>query len=269
MNETLMEKVQPWIERTIGAPFEAFGDRATSVVAHPSDYDGIPLWGCKIGERAVIACRMDWVQPIRKIVRGQSNEMVFSTLGTYDLSRVTLPEGVGIWGISWFMFADELTWQPPEREDVIHLASEEMREIDGELYWHSFPEDAVAGFAIKDGERIIALAGVRDEGDPMLEVGMDVLDDARGAGLGRAVVSAAGRWILDQGKLIVASTAPFNVPSARTLRSAGLQYGFTAMLGRPGVLKVPPQPLGLPYPGAEVYNLYPDWAMNREIRPRS
>ena len=36
----------------------------------------------------------------------------------------------------------------------------------------------------------------------------------------------------------------------------------------PGVLKVPPQPLGLPYPGAEIYNLYPDWAMNREIQPR-
>ena len=97
---------------------------------------------------------------------------------------------------------------------------------------------------------------------------MDVLADARGTGFGRAVVSAAGRWILDQGRLVMASTAPFNVPSARTLRSAGLQYGFTAMLGRPGVLKVPPQPLGLPYPGADVHNLYPDWAMNKDIRPR-
>jgi GNAT superfamily N-acetyltransferase len=268
MNETLTQKTLSWIEKTIGAPFESFGYGEAAVVPHPPDYDGIPLWGCKIGERAAISCREDWVERVRSIVSGQSLDMLFSTLGTYDLSKVTLPERVGVWGISWFMFADESTLRSVKGHDVIRLTSDEMRELDTAVYWHSFPDDAVAGFAIKEGDRIIALAGVRGAGDGVLEVGMDVLADARGTGLGRAVVSAAGRWILDQGKLVMASTAPFNVPSARTLRAAGLQYGFTAMLGRPGVLKVPPQPLGLPYPGAEVFNLYPDSAMNKDIRPR-
>ncbi len=267
-NETLTNRARPWIEKTIGASFDSFGYGEATVVPHHPDYEGIPLWGCKIGERAVIACREDWVEELRPIVSGQSLDMLFSTLGTYDLSKITLPAGVGVWGTSWFMFADESTLRPAEGHDVIHLTADEMRELDGDVYWHSFPDDAVAGFAIKDGGRIIALAGVRGEGDGVLEVGMDVLADARGSGLGRAVVSAAGRWILDQGNLVMASTAPFNVPSARTLRAAGLQYVFTAMLGRPGVLKVPPQPLGLPYPDAEVYNLYPDSAMNKDIRPR-
>lgn len=268
MNDPLIQKTLPWIEKTIGASFESFGYGEATVVPHPPDYEGVPLWGCKIGEQAVIACREDWVESLRPIVRGQSLDMLFSTLGTYDLSKITLPENVGVWGVSWFMFADESTLRPVERRDVTYLTSDEMRGLDKDVYWHSFPGNAVAGFAIKEADKIVALAGVRENGEGALDVGMDVLANARGAGLGRAVVSAAGRWILDQGKLVMASTAPFNVPSARTLRSAGLQHVFTAMLGRPGVLKVPPQPLGLPYAGADVYNLYPDWAMNKDIRPR-
>jgi GNAT superfamily N-acetyltransferase len=208
IHETLTQKARPWIEKTIGAPFNSFGYGEATVVPHPTDYDGIPLWACKIGERAVIACREDWVDGLRPIVTGQSLDMLFSTLGTYDLSRVTLPEGVGVWGISWFMFADESTLRPSQKHDVIHLAADEMRELDGDVYWHSFPDDAVAGFAIEDAGRIIAIAGVREDGEGVLEVGMDVMADVRGAGLGRAVVSAAGGWILDQGKLIMASTAP-------------------------------------------------------------
>ena len=60
----------------------------------------------------------------------------------------------------------------------------------------------------------------------------------------------------------------FNVPSARTLRSVGLQYAFMDMRVLPGPFKVPAQPLGRPYPGAQVYDYYPRWAMNQDISPK-
>ena len=58
------------------------------------------------------------------------------------------------------------------------------------------------------------------------------------------------------------------VPSARTLRSVGLRHVFTAMNGTEGIMQIGPQTLGLPYPSAEVHNLYPEWAMNKNILPK-
>ncbi len=144
----------------------------------------------------------------------------------------------------------------------------ELAVIDRDTFWHCFISEAMAGFGIHESGRLVALACVRDEGDSVWEIGMDVLHDAQGGGLGRAVTSAAAKWILDHDKLVLATTSAFNVPSARTLRSVGLQYTFSNMGGRPGGFRMPPQPLGSPYPGAEVFDFYPRWAMNQDIKPR-
>ena len=84
-----------------------------------------------------------------------------------------------------------------------------------------------------------------------------------------AVVETAARWILEQGKLIVASAAPFNSPSLRTLRSVGLDYVFTTMRSSEMPMKVFPQQLGVPLPNIPLYNYYPDWATNQTILPRT
>ena len=92
---------------------------------------------------------------------------------------------------------------------------------------------------------------------------------AKGRGLGRAVVSAAGQWILSHNRLIYATTAAWNVPSARLLRSVGLKHVASIMTGIAGPFRIPPQPLGYPRQGTQIYNYYPDWAMNKEILPAS
>ena len=114
----------------------------------------------------------------------------------------------------------------------------------------------------------VALATVIDRGDPVWEIGMEVTPVRTGRGLGRAVVAAAARWILDNGRIVLATVGQFNVPSARTLRSVGLQYTFMDIKGLPGPFKVPPQPLGRPYPEAQVYDYYPRWAINDDILPK-
>ena len=94
---------------------------------------------------------------------------------------------------------------------------------------------------------------------------MDVKPSAQGNGLGMAVVNAAAKWILDQGKLVTATAAPFNSPSLRTLRSVGLRYGFTSVKGMDGPMELSPQQLGSPLPDTPLHNRYPDWAMNLDI----
>ena len=96
---------------------------------------------------------------------------------------------------------------------------------------------------------------------------MDVVPGAKGRGLGRSVVTAAAQWILKNGRTVMASVGPPNVPSARTLRSVGLRYLMSDLRGVEGPFRVPPQSLGRPYPGAPIYDSYPRWAVNQDIQP--
>ena len=142
-----------------------------------------------------------------------------------------------------------------------------MRGLDYDLFWHCPPE-AVVGFGIAEEGRLTALAVVIGRGDPVWEIGMDVIPEAKGRGLGRAVAAAAAGWIIGKGGVPMATVGPFNVPSVRTLRGVGLRYAFTTSVAMEGPFRIPPQMLGSPLPDAEVYDFYPRWAMNRKIRPR-
>ena len=144
-------------------------------------------------------------------------------------------------GVNGFSIADSVpgTVDPPKPPD-------------GNGYVQAFAETLPA-FLSEEGES--EFVAFRLEANP--------IGDMR-----RAVVAAAARWILDNGRIVLATVGQFNVPSARTLRSVGLQYTFMDIKGLPGPFKVPPQPLGRPYPEAQVYDYYPRWAINDDILPK-
>ena len=139
---------------------------------------------------------------------------------------------------------------------------------DASIFWHCHWHQAAACFGIPINGELVALATVNDRGGSVYEIEVDVAPANGLSGLGRAVVSAAGRWILQQGGLILATTAPWNIPSARLLRSVGLRYVLCDMVGQRGPFRVPPQPLGKPRPDTNLQNHYPDWAINQQIQPR-
>ena len=263
----LLNIVRPWIEERIGFPYSSMSAEGVPVLASDPDTLDLPLRAIKVSAKAALAARPEWVERLKTIVDDLPLDLLFSELGAYDLARVTLPDGVGIWGPVWYFFADEACWQPYDDDRPVHLSPSDLTNVDYNLFWHCSP-NSLAGFGIIDGDQLIALATVWDSGDPMWEIGMDVVADAKLRGLGRTVVSAATKWILNNGKLALATTSPLNVPSARTLRSVGLRHVFTAMNGTEGIMHIGPQTLGLPYPSAEVHNLYPEWAMNKNIFPK-
>ncbi len=270
MNDSrLLASVRPWIERRLGVPLSAAGAGPVPVEsAGPQRADALPLWAVRMGDSAIVSARPAWVEQLRAIVSDLHPDLLFSYFGAYEMARVTLPDGVGVWGPSWYLFADEASWRPAGEDLPVQLSLSDLAGLDHSVLWHCHPDRSVASFGIIEEERLVALATVQDAGDPVMNIGMEVVPDAKGRGLGRAVVSAAGRWILENGKLVLATTAAFNVPSGRTLRSLGLRYLFSDMEGVEGPFEVPPQPLGSPYAGAELYNRYPGWAMNQVIRPK-
>ena len=263
----LLKSVQPWIEGQLGFPLSAMAADTVPVLTADPKISGPPLRALRVDDRAAIVARPVWVERLKEVVNGLHPDLLFSVFGAYELARITLPDGVGVWGPSWYLFGDGACLQPPGAVRPVQLEPSDLADVDYRVFWHCSP-DSLAGFGVFDQDRLVALATVWDLGNPVWEIGIDVVPGAKGAGLGRAVVTAAARWIVENGRLVLATTAPFNVPSARTLRSAGLRYVFSALHGTEDIMNLPPQPLGLPYPGATAHNLYPEWAMNKNIRPK-
>lgn len=145
------------------------------------------------------------------------------------------------------------------------LTQDQRDEIDWKVFWHSGGPDSIAHWGIYEAERLIALSSASDKGHNIYEIGVDATQGSQAKGLGSAVVSAAGNWILEQGATPFASAADWNIPSGRNLRNLGLQYTYSALISWKGEFMVPPQPIGQPLPGQQVYDKYPRWAMNKDF----
>jgi RimJ/RimL family protein N-acetyltransferase len=259
-----LERVRPWIERQLGRPLAAGGKSGLTVGAGPEGARSHPLYAVRVDSTVALSARPGMVDGVRKVAEGMHADLLFSVLGTYELSRVTLPAGVAVWGPVPNYIADRQIWRPVHDSRPVRMTPEQINAVDWELFWHC-SKSPVGAFGIISSGRLMAMATVADHGDDVWEIGVDVTPDAKGSGLGRAVVGAAGDWILENGKTVHATAGLWNVPSSRTLRSVGLEYVYSTMIGRPAPFKVPPQPLGEPLPGAEVHDQYPVWAMNLGI----
>ena len=259
------------IESTVCAGLDAFGSDPIPVIGRPPDAGGPALSAIRLDRGSLVSARNDWLTALRPLVTNMHAEMLFSVFGAYELARVTQPDGLSAWGPVFFFFGDASTWNDPEDPRVARLGPDDLADVDYSRFWHCYDGEAHDGYGVMEDGELVALAGVIHYGEGVEEIGMDVMPEARGAGLGRAVVGAAGSAIIERGNLALATTSPWNVPSARTLRSAGLRYSYTLMMSFDafdGAFPMPAQPLGRPYPGARLVNYYPAWAMNQDIEPR-
>ena len=268
--------VLAWLEQVVGAGPAVFSSRPIPVIGRDASSAEInngaassasPLVAIRLSHGSVVVADTAWLSELRPVVTSMPEDLLFSTFGAYELGRVVLPYGYGVWGPTFYLFADMSTWRGDVDDRVHMLDPEGLRSVDYKRFWHCYDGDATCGFGVMEDGELVALAAVRDRGFGLQEIGMDVMPSARGHGLGRAVVGEAGTHILNLGDVVMATTAPFNVPSARTLRSVGLVYAFSEMSAYEGGFPIPPQPLGRPHPGAQIKNYYPEWAMNEDIDP--
>ena len=92
----LLAAVEPWIEDHLNVPMSSVAEGATEVVAWGTDKPQAPLRALLAGEKSVVALHPQWVDGTRTIVDDLPRDLLFSTFGAYELSRVTLPDGVGV-----------------------------------------------------------------------------------------------------------------------------------------------------------------------------
>ena len=267
-NERLFEHVRPWIEKQLGFKWRAaLRGNSVDVQAGAGQPDA-PLIGFKVDSAVAVAAPEEWLPWLRPVVAGLHADQLFSDLGAYELSRVTLPHGYAVWGPVPNYVADRSSWKPVADRRPRPLTRQQFEAVDWKVFWHCERNAPLASFGIYEGDRLVALTTVGDRGESVWEIGVDVAPEHKGRRLGSAVVSAAGNWIHDNGGIIHATVAFWNVPSSRNMRALGMEFVFSALHGKKGPFRVPPQPLGTPLPGVAIQDLYPRWAMNQAIQPK-
>jgi RimJ/RimL family protein N-acetyltransferase len=268
--DRLRQKLMPWLEERMGASPTELSAPNVPVVALEARIDSPPpVFGVALGSRGVITTRPDWEHAVHRALGGLTYDLLFSIYGAYEISRATLRHGFTGWGPYFCLAADKENFRTIQDERPVYMSGDEIRSsADPKIFWHCFVDEAIGGFGIFDDGKLVSLASVRTESDELLEIGVDSAQEAQGRGMGRAVASAAGSWILDQDKLVWWTTSTWNVPSSRLSRALGLAHVWSEIVAVPGPFRMPPQPLGAPAPDAEIRQYYPEWAMNQNIKPR-
>jgi len=238
---------------------------ASGIRVVPAPADGFALRAWHEGRGVLLCVRDSWLDAARRAVAQLTPSELFSPFGTYELARFTLPDEVGVWGPTWCYAGDATTLDPEADFRVQPLGKAEQDTLDPQRFWHSMPKGECASFGVLEDDRVVAHSVAWARGGDTWEVGLDVLPGAKAKGLGRAVFETAERWILEQDGLVIATTAPWNVPSARVIRRCGLRFVLAELRDLPCPMRVPPQTLGAPLPGCELQNYYPDWAQNTAI----
>ncbi len=265
INRDLLERVRPLIEASLGYRLPDKQGALPTLGQTPEGVDVGPFFAVRIDDIVAVSARAEWHDQLRTLLDDIHSDLLFSVAGSYELSRITLPDGVAVWGPVPCYVADETTWRSVNDARVVKLTDTQISDIDWRVFWHCVGPSALAHFGIFEDERLVSLSSVSDKGHEVFEIGVDAVRGSQARGLGTAVVGAAGDWILEQGATPFASAADWNIPSGRNLRRVGMKYAYSTLIGSEGEFMVPPQPIGQPLPGQPVFDYYPRWAMNKDI----
>lgn len=78
-------------------------------------------------------------------------------------------------------------------------------------------------------EEVVGVATFSTDSDSLWQIGIDVIREHRGRGLGAALTSRAARVVLDRGRVPYYATSAANITSRRTAQSAGFYPCWTSV----------------------------------------
>jgi len=265
LSSKILDRISGWIAKYYGINISDLTVNQKYISELSLEYS-FPFRAVKINGKTAFTANKYIIKNLEPIISKLSTDEIFSTFGSFELSKITLPFGYGVWGPTWFMFTDTFCFDFSKDINVIDINEIEILKIDNKIFWHVAIQESIKSYGVYKNNNLIAVSTVQDRGDDVYEISMDVHPNAQSSGLGKALVSKAVNYVISLDKIAMASVGIFNIPSNRTLRSVGMEMLITDMKGLPGDFMIEPQPLGEPAPGYTVLNRYPYWAMNQNIK---
>ena len=76
------------------------------------------IWIFEYDQNIYLGVDNDARQEVQDFLSKTHKDMIFSSYGTYELSRITHKYGYYVWGPSWVWFAEENDWIDINKHDV-------------------------------------------------------------------------------------------------------------------------------------------------------
>ncbi|SFS70999.1 GNAT family N-acetyltransferase [Paenibacillus sp. BC26] len=195
-----------------------------------------------VGQGAVVSCssdRLDWVQgQLKQLTRGQ----IFSvrTLGTLDSYVRENDQTLAGPDQKYVCSSDDIVQFDVPRDieirlydetNVSHLYSQSHFKHALAFRMDSPRPDRLAVTAECSGQ-IVGIAGASEDCERMWQIGVDVLPEHQGRGIGKAIVGTLARAIVDKGIVPYYSTEVSNIQSRQLAVSLGFWPAWTEVYAR-------------------------------------
>lgn len=201
-----------------------------------------PLQIVTMGAGVVISCAPERVDWLRAAFADQPRDAIFDAPAVVRLAAFVDGDRQDLDGPSLRHACSRDRFRPVLVPADIEIAVVE-RDGMAELYLHpgfhhalsyqpDHPRpDEVAAVAYRGG-RVIGVAAASSDSDELWQVGVDVVEDERRGGIGRAVVSRVTELVLARGKVPYYATAVSNIASRSVAIGLGYWPAWTEMFVR-------------------------------------
>lgn len=180
--------------------------------------------------------RPEIVEELSDALRGADAAWCFETDRLRRLDEILARHGCRVGQVHPFYIAAEKTSAPQADFDAVWYARGQIAQFWGdERFAEAFsflPEapDVLGVAAVKDGA-LLGMAGASADSPYLWQIGIDTLPDARGKGVGTALVALLKNEVLARGKLPYYGTALSHIASQRVALKAGFLPAWAELLG--------------------------------------
>jgi GNAT superfamily N-acetyltransferase len=217
---------------TFAAPAVRSGRRRFPIPARP-----LSIGTC--GRGVVVLCGDERRAALRALLADATREEIFAAGVVARLVELVQHDGQVLRGpnLTFICSADRLRPAPsPPGVTVDLLLKDQLGAISQRAaFSHALSaterpgRPTVAAAIAVAGESIVGVAAAGADSDDLWQIGVDVLPEAQGSGVGRAVVAPLTRWILDQGRVPYYAAATGNIRSQALAASVGFRPAWTEL----------------------------------------
>jgi len=205
-----------------------------------------PFGLATMGRGVVISCSADRLAWAEENLSRRTRDDLFAITTLAQIANLVAPDQQRLAGPHMCSICGSDTFRPAEVPAGITLETfghQQMAEVYCyEGFHHALSyrtdnpsADMIAVAAWRNGQ-VIGMAGVSADSDYLWQIGIDVVSEFRGIGLGKALVSQATEATFEQGKMPYYVHNISNVRSGNTARSLGFQWAWTESYVRKLVL---------------------------------
>lgn len=195
----------------------------------------IALWRGK----AAVACRAELLPWARQYFAGQEAPWLFQPARYREIDAALAPLGYEI-GDAHKFYLPDLTFPSLQPQGKVRWYEDaDLEQFRGAPYWGDalsfsplFP-DRIAVAALDAASKPMAMAGASQDGPLLWQIGINVLPEHRGRGLGAHLTALLKEELLRRGLVPFYGTAESHLTSQTVALRAGFRPGFAYLYAKP------------------------------------